>query len=99
MKHITQYIKTPELSPPANYTDRLSDRRLSAKLVPTLADRGCRLVSETNPHVRYLPLFFAFLDRSLYCPFNYPHEAECSPFQTHHFSEKSGSAGNCSQEL
>jgi hypothetical protein len=27
-----------------------SDRRLSAKLVPTLADRECRVVSATNPH-------------------------------------------------
>jgi hypothetical protein len=36
------------LSPQANYTDRLSDRRLSAKLVPTLADRGCRVVSATT---------------------------------------------------
>jgi hypothetical protein len=35
------------LSPQANYTDRLSDRRLSAKLVPTLADRGCHIVSVT----------------------------------------------------
>jgi hypothetical protein len=37
------------LSPQANYTDRLSDCRLSAKLVPTLADRGCRVVSATIP--------------------------------------------------
>jgi hypothetical protein len=37
------------LSPHANYTDRLNDRRLSAKLVPTLADRGCRVVSATIP--------------------------------------------------
>jgi hypothetical protein len=37
-------------SPQANYTDRQSDRHLSAKLVPTLADRGCLLVSATNPH-------------------------------------------------
>jgi hypothetical protein len=37
------------LSPQANYTDRLSDRRLSAKLMPTLADRGCRVVSATIP--------------------------------------------------
>jgi hypothetical protein len=37
------------LSPQANYTDRLSDRRLSAKLVPTLADRGCRVVSTIPP--------------------------------------------------
>jgi hypothetical protein len=44
------------LSPQANYTDRLSDRRLSAKLVPTLADRGCRVVSAT----------IGFLDRSRY---------------------------------
>jgi hypothetical protein len=39
-------------SPPANYTDQPSDRRLSAKLVPTLADRGCRVVNATNPHGR-----------------------------------------------
>jgi hypothetical protein len=26
-----------------------SDRRLSAKLVPTFADRGCRVVSATDP--------------------------------------------------
>jgi hypothetical protein len=28
---------------------RPSDRRLSAKLVPTFADRGCRVVSATDP--------------------------------------------------
>jgi hypothetical protein len=28
------------LGPQANYTDRQSDRRLSAKLVPTFVDRG-----------------------------------------------------------
>jgi hypothetical protein len=37
------------LSPQANYTDRLSDRRLLAKSVPNLADRGCRVVSATVP--------------------------------------------------
>jgi hypothetical protein len=42
--------KFRRFSPPANYTDRPSDRRLSAKLVPTLADRGCRVVGATNPH-------------------------------------------------
>jgi hypothetical protein len=31
---------------------RLSDRRLSAKLVPTFADRGCRMVRATDPHGR-----------------------------------------------
>jgi hypothetical protein len=29
-----------------------SDRRLSAKLVPTLVDRECHVVSATNPHGR-----------------------------------------------
>jgi hypothetical protein len=31
---------------------RPNDRRLSAKLVPTLADKGCHVVSATNPHDR-----------------------------------------------
>jgi hypothetical protein len=31
---------------------RPSDRRLSAKLVPTLADRGCCVVSATGSHGR-----------------------------------------------
>jgi hypothetical protein len=54
---------THGLSPHANYTDRVSDRRLSAKLVPTLADRGCCVVSATIPPVvnfrfsRLEPLF------------------------------------------
>jgi hypothetical protein len=32
------------LSPHANYTDQLSDRRLSPKLVPTFADSGLRIM-------------------------------------------------------
>jgi hypothetical protein len=40
--------KTPWLGS-ASGLYRPSDRRLSAKLVPTLADRGCRVVSATNP--------------------------------------------------
>jgi hypothetical protein len=39
-----------------------SDRRLSAKLVPTFVNRGCRVVSATDPHGRTL----GFLDRSRY---------------------------------
>jgi hypothetical protein len=35
---------------------------ITAKLVPTLADRVCRMVSATDPHGRNL----AFLDRSRY---------------------------------
>jgi hypothetical protein len=34
--------------------NRPSDRRLSAKLVPTFAGRGCCMVSATNSHGRYL---------------------------------------------
>jgi hypothetical protein len=41
---------------------RPSNHRLSAKLVPTLADSGCRVVSATNPPV----VNFGFLDRSRY---------------------------------
>jgi hypothetical protein len=38
-------------SPQGNYY-RPSDRRLSAKLVSTLVDKGCRVVSATNPSGR-----------------------------------------------
>jgi hypothetical protein len=43
--------QTPELQS-ASKLYRPSDRRLSAKLMPTLADRGCRVVSATNPQGR-----------------------------------------------
>jgi hypothetical protein len=45
------------LSPQAKYADRLSDRRLSAKLVPTVADRGCRVVSATIPPQSLISVF------------------------------------------
>jgi hypothetical protein len=38
-------------------TERLSDRRLSAKLMPTLADRGCRVVSATIPPQSLISVF------------------------------------------
>jgi hypothetical protein len=43
----------------------LSDRPLSAKLVPTSADRVCHVVSMTDPYCRIL----GFLDRSRYFSF------------------------------
>jgi hypothetical protein len=49
------------LSPQANYTDRATGG-MSPKLVPTFADKGCRVVSVTDPHGRIL----GFLDRSRY---------------------------------
>jgi hypothetical protein len=57
---------------------------MSAKLVPTFSDRGCRVVSALDPHGRIL----GFLDRSRYflqvASQLYTHEAECIPFQTHY---------------
>jgi hypothetical protein len=44
---------------------RPSDRPFSAKLMPTLADGWCHVVSVTNPYGRNLE----FLDRSRYCFF------------------------------
>jgi hypothetical protein len=41
---------------------RPSDRRLSAKLVPTFVDRGCHVVSAADPYGRNLD----FLDQSHY---------------------------------
>jgi hypothetical protein len=58
------------LSPPANHTD--SDCHLSAKLVPTFADRGCHGVRVTDRYCRIL----GFIDRSSYFFFlNCTHEA------------------------
>jgi hypothetical protein len=39
-----------------------TDRRMSAKLVPTFVERGCYVVSLTDPYGRIL----GFLDRSRY---------------------------------
>jgi hypothetical protein len=44
---------------------RPSDRRFAAKFVPNFADRGCRVVSATDPHGRIL----GFIDRSRCCLF------------------------------
>jgi hypothetical protein len=41
---------------------RPSDRCLSAKLLPTFVDKGCHVVSMTDPYGRIL----GFLDRSRY---------------------------------
>jgi hypothetical protein len=83
-----------------------SDRRLSAKLVPTFADRGCLVVSTTDPHGRIL----GFLDRSRYYFFQVAPQLYSggwvNPVPDPLLLRKSGSAGNrtpdlwiCSQEL
>jgi hypothetical protein len=53
---------TPTDSQSASGAYLSSDRRLSAKLVPTFADRGCHVVSAANPQGRN----FDLLDRSRY---------------------------------
>jgi hypothetical protein len=82
---------------------RPSDRRLSAKLVPTFADRGCHVVSVTDPYGRILD----FLDRSRYffCQVAQLYSRGwMDPVPDPLLVRKSGSAGNpdlwiCSQEL
>jgi hypothetical protein len=58
---------------------------LSAKWLPTFADRGCHVVSVTDPYGRIL----GFIDRSRYFSIKQllscTHEAEWTPFQTHYF--------------
>jgi hypothetical protein len=55
-------LMTSMASQPTSEPYLSSDRRLSAKLVPTFADRGCHVFSAANPHGRN----FDFLDRSRY---------------------------------
>jgi hypothetical protein len=75
--------KTPR-SESARDLYRPSDSHLSAKLVPTIAVRGCHVVSVTEPYYRNI----SFLHQSRYFFFQVvAHEAEWSPFRTRYFSE------------
>jgi hypothetical protein len=53
---VSSYNKTKQKQTLRSYSAselyRPSDRRMSAKLVPTFADRECRVVSATDPHGR-----------------------------------------------
>jgi hypothetical protein len=84
--------KTP-WSESATELHRPSNHRLSAKWLPTFADRGCHVVSVTDLYGRIL----GFIDRSRYFSIKQllscTHEAEWTPFQTH-YSFFSDSAGN-----
>jgi CBS-domain-containing membrane protein len=83
-KRAVKKKKLHGLSPRANYTDRATAacRRSDCQL---FADRGCHVVSVTDPYGRML----GFLDRSRYFSIkqllNCTHEAEWTPFQTHYF--------------
>jgi hypothetical protein len=59
-------------------TIRPRDRRLLAKLVPTSADRGCHMVSVTEPYDRIL----GFLDRT--CCVNPIDNTHYAPITTTH---------------
>jgi hypothetical protein len=59
IKHLYLISPWPES---ASELYRPSERRLSEKLVPTFADRGCHVVSVTDLYCRIL----RFLDRSRY---------------------------------
>jgi hypothetical protein len=92
-KQANKQNKLHGLSSRTNYTER-SDRLLSAKLVPTFADRGCRVVSATDPYCRIV----GFLDRSSYFFFQVaPHlysRGWVDPVPDPLFLRKSGNAGN-----
>jgi hypothetical protein len=76
------------------WPESANDRRLSAKLVPTFADRGCHVVSVTDPYGRFLD----FLDRNRYFFFQIAPQLlprGCvDPVPDPLLLRKSGSAGN-----
>jgi hypothetical protein len=61
-----QIIKITPWLDSASELYRPSDRRLLAKLVPTFADRGCHVVSVTEPYGRILD--FLDLEPLLFLP-------------------------------
>jgi hypothetical protein len=81
--HILHIKKTP-WSESVSELYRSSDHRLSAKWLPTFADRGCHVVSVTSLRLysrfsRQEPLLFYQVAPQ------FAHEAEWTPFQTHYF--------------
>jgi hypothetical protein len=60
--HLPTHKNQTPWSESARELYRQGDRRLSAKWLPTFADRGCHVVSVTNPYGRIL----GFIDRSRY---------------------------------
>jgi hypothetical protein len=60
---VSRVVKnTPHLESASELYRPSSDRLLSAKLVPTFTDKGCHVVSMTDPYCSIL----GFLDRSRY---------------------------------
>jgi hypothetical protein len=83
--HQDYHLKKAPWSESASELYRPRNRRLSAKWLPTFADKGCHVVSVTDPYGRIL----GSLDRSRYFSIKQllscTHEAEWTPFQTHYF--------------
>jgi hypothetical protein len=86
-------LKNPWLES-ANELYRQSDRRLSAKLVPNFADRGCSMLSVTDSY----GLILDFLDRSRCFSFQVAPQLDSrgwvDPVPDPLLLRKSGSAGN-----
>jgi hypothetical protein len=81
-------IKKNPWSESASELYRPSDRHLSEKLVPTFEDRGCHVVSVSDPYGRNLGI----LHRSRYFFFQVApslvlKQMEWTQFRTHYFSE------------
>jgi hypothetical protein len=65
MEHLEKALKENKQTPwpeSASQLHRPNDRSLLAKLLPTFAGRGCRVVSETDPYGSIL----GFQNRSSY---------------------------------
>jgi hypothetical protein len=99
-QHLTSFIKSCPSINKKNFMVWVRERTipterqpLAAKRLPTCADRGCHVVSVTDPSGRIL----GFLNRSRYFSIKQllscTHETEWTPFQTH-YSFFSGSARN-----
>jgi hypothetical protein len=90
-------VRTVKKTPWAESVSELyrpSDRRLSVKLVPSFADRGCHVVNMTDLYGRIL----GFLDRSRYLYFQAAPQLYSRGWVDHVpdplLFRKSGSAGN-----
>jgi hypothetical protein len=73
---VRQASKKNSMACTASELYRLSDRRMSAKLVPTFADSGCHVVSVTDSYGRILRLSRPggrILQYNIYIPFDSKH--------------------------
>jgi hypothetical protein len=95
---VPQEYETP-WPEPASKLYLPSDRRLSAKLVPNCADRGCDVISVTDPYGRII----GFIGRSRYFSFHVAPQlyspGRVDPVTDPLLLRKSGSDGNRTRAL